>query len=172
MHDRPGIDDPLWDYVLIERLKPYIPYVRKWWDKLENFTTHDVGIYEIPTDGKLLGLKVRFTRTAIRSPIKGVQAFPFIPTIYLQISGVQGGANKMIERVCGKGLEIEEFTIIEKHNLPSTLQQGQFIAFVPTEILSNTKKLGVWLYFTKEEIDLIARGETNKAIKQKALLKI
>lgn len=172
MHDRPGIEDPLWDYVLVERLKPYIPFVRKWWDKVHEFSVHDVGIYEVNTDGKAPGLKVRFTRTAVRSPIKGIQAFPFIPTIYLQISGVQGGANKMIERVCGKGLQIDEFTIIEKHNLPSTLQQGQFVVFIPTDILQGTKRLGHWLYFTKEEIDLLARGEINKAIKQKALLKI
>lgn len=172
MNDRPGLDDPLWEHILRTRLEPYIPYVRDWWSKIEYYTISDVGIQELKTDSLTKGLHIRFTRTAVRSPIKGIQAFPFIPTGYLQISGIQGGTNKMIERVCRKGLEIDEFRIVEKHNLPSTFQQGQFVAFIPSKLFNETKKLGVWLYFNKQEINELANGKLPKSIVQKAILKM
>lgn len=77
----------------------------------------------------------------------------------------------MVERVClDNKMKIDEFTIICKSNLPSTFNASQFVALVPTDILEN-QSLGVWLYFTKEELSLIARGESNEAIKLKAMLK-
>jgi hypothetical protein len=66
---------------------------------------------------------------------------------------------------------LDEFTIIAKSNLPSIFSSAQFIAFVPTQILEETKNLGVWLYFTRQEIELLAKGETNEAIRLKAMLK-
>lgn len=170
VNDKPGLDDPIWDYVLESRLRLYIPAVRDWWDNVHTFSMVDTGVAEIACDTP--GLYVRFTRTAIRSPIKGVQAFPFVPTGRLQLSGVQGGSTKMVERVClGDRLKIDEFTIICKSNLPSTFGATQFVAFVPTEILEDTYLLGRWIYFTIEECSLIARGETSDAIKLKAMLK-
>ena len=167
--DKPGLDDPVWNYVLEQRLRPFIKRVREWWADVHNFEMIDTGIAEVDPDYP--GLYVRFTRTAIRSPIRGIQAFPFIPTGRLQITGVQGGSTKMVERVClDNKMKIDEFTIICKSNLPSTFNASQFVALVPTDILEN-QSLGVWLYFTKEELSLIARGESNEAIKLKAMLK-
>lgn len=167
----PGLDDPIWPYILTQRLSPYIPKVREWWTNVESYTVNDTGIYEL-YDENAPGLMVRFTRTAKRSPVKGIQAFPFVCTGYLQLSGVQGGANKMIERVCMKGLTIDEFTIVEKHNLPSTFQQGQFVAFIPTDLLKDTTKLGIWLYLTPSEMKALASNVVVDTVKQKVLLKI
>jgi len=169
--DRPGVDDPIWDYVLEQRLRPYVPYIREWWADVHNFSMVDTGIVEIYCEDAP-GLYARFTRTAIRSPIRGIQAFPFVPTGRLQITGVQGGSTKMIERVClDNRMKIDEFTVICKSNLPSTFCAGQFVAFVPTEYLEEKTRLGCWLYFTQDELSMIARGETNEAIRNKALLK-
>ena len=170
--DRPGLDDPIWEHVLIQRIMPYIPTIREWWNNVENFTMLDTGIVEL--ECPIAGLYVRFTRTAIRSPIRGVQAFPFIPTGRLQITGVQGGSTKMVERLCLNGrMKIEEFTIICKNNLPSTFNASQLIAIVPTHIIENVKEnLGMWLYFKPSELLLLARGETNDAIRCKAMLKV
>jgi len=168
--DKPGLDDPIWNYVLETRLQPYIGYVREWWANVHNFSMLDTGITELYYDDAP-GLYVRFTRTAIRSPIRGIQAFPFVPTARLQITGIQGGSTKMIDRVCLNGrFKIEEFTIICKNNLPSVFNASQLVAFVPTELLEN-QTLGCWLYFTQEELSLLARGESNEAIRNKALLK-
>lgn len=167
----PGLDDPIWPYILTQRLSPYIPKVREWWTNVESYAVNDTGIYEL-YDENAPGLMIRFTRTAKRSPVKGIQAFPFVCTGYLQLSGVQGGANKMIERVCMKGLTIDEFTIVEKHNLPSTFQQGQFVAFIPTDLLKDTTKLGIWLYLTPSEMKALASDAVVDTVKQKVLLKI
>lgn len=165
----PGVDDPIWDFVLKERLEPYIPRVREWWQQVELCDFTDTGIYELDED--IPGLYVRFTRASVRSPIRGVQAFPFVPAARLQITGVQGGSTKMIARIClNERFTIDEFTIVCKSNLPSVFNAQQFLAFVPTDILKN-QDLGLWLYLTKEELSLLANGETNPAIKYKAMLK-
>lgn len=168
--DRPGLDDPLWEYVLRERCLPYIPRVKQWWTAIDSILFPETGIYAL--DDAPPGLSVRFTRTAVRSPIKGVQAFPLLFTGYLQISGVQGGANKMIERVCARGLEIDGITIIEKHNLPSTYMCGQFIAFIPTDVLKGERHIGRWVYFTDYELRSLVSGQVTDSIKQKAVLKM
>ena len=154
------LDDPLWEYMLVTRLQPYIPAVRKWWSEYEQHELFDTGSAPLSYDDVECpaGLYIRTTYTPARSPIKNVQAFPYVPTAYLQIVGVAGGANRMIERVCKNGLMIDEFSIIEKHNLPSTVQQGQFVAFVPTNVLQGVKKYGRYVYFTIPELIQMANG--------------
>jgi hypothetical protein len=114
----------------------------------------------------------RFTRTAKRSPIKDIQAFPFVPTAYLQMSGVQGGANKMIERLCYVDFMIEEFTIIERHNLPSTYQQGQFVAFIPSILLQDITAFGQWVYLSHDEMLAVVKGHVPFSLQEKAMLKL
>jgi len=168
--DKPGLDDPIWDYLIIDRMKPYIPYVRKWWNEARDYSFLSTGSIELYSE-EINGLYVRHTRTAVRSPIKGIQCFPYVPTGRLQISGVQGGSVKMIERVCmGNRIKIDEFTLVCKSNLPSTVNASQFIAIIPTAILEfNT--LGIWLYLTQEEIGLLALGHITQAMRNKAALK-
>jgi hypothetical protein len=172
-YDNPEIDDPLWPYILTERLKPYMPYVNYWWKHLDLHKFYNTGITELNAPDAP-GLCVRFTRTALRSPIKGVQAFPFVGTAYLQLANIRGGACKMVERVCMDGkLSISGYTIIEKHNLPSILSQGQWIAFVPTYILVDIEhNIGQWIYVTQPELSKLVNGIVPLSIKNKALGKI
>lgn len=168
--DRPGRDDPVWEYVLQTRLQPYIEHARKWWAAIEDMPVYDTGIYDIPDSPP--GMRMRFTRTAIRSPIRGIQAFPFVQTAYLQITGIQGGSVKMIDRVClDNKFKIDEFTIVCKSNLPSTIQQGQLVAFIPTALLEDTKLLGQWLYLKQEELSELVRGRVPESVVIKAMLK-
>ena len=170
IEDRPGRDDPIWDYVLQTRLMPYIPFAREWWSKVEDLVVHNTGIYDLTGPP---GFRYRFTRVAARSPIKGIQAFPFVPTAYLQISGVQGGSTKMVDRVClDNKFTIDEFTIVCKSNLPSTVQQGQFIAFIPTRLISKIENLGLWLYLKREELEALGRGIILESVKLKVVLKL
>jgi len=169
-YDRPGLDDPLWEHVLQQRLMPYIPAVDAWWANIPDLSVHHTGIYGI--EGAPPGLMYRFTRSPVKSPIKGIQAFPFVQTGYLQITGIQGGSTKMVERVCRQGLIINEYKIIEKHNLPSTINQGQFVAFVPITMYENTKELGSWLYFTQDEMVKLLKGEISDAMRNKILLRV
>ena len=163
-------DDSIWEYCLMTKLSPYIPFVKKWWENYTSLTINGTGVFdfEIDSDEELPpGLMVRVTSTAVRSPIKNIQIFPFVPSSYLQIAGVPGGTNKMIERVCRKGFSLEGVKIIEKHNLPSTYHKGQFLAFVPEDIYENSHKLGKYVYLTVAELHAIANNTLPQSIIQK-----
>lgn len=153
--------DSDWEYIFVSKLMPYIACVKKWWRMCGDNEITSTGVSPMTFDDGTnvpAGLFVRTTATARRSPIKHVQAFPFIPTHYLPIYKVPGGMCRMIERVCGRNIEIDGLKVIEKHNLPSTWHQGQFVALVPKEIYNNAQKLGRYMYLSKEEILSIADG--------------
>ena len=162
-------DDPIWEYVVVTKLQPYIPAVKRWWEGYDKMQITSTGVFPIEYDDIECppGLMMRMTSTAVRSPIKHVQAFPFVPSSFLQIAGVTGGVNRMIERVCQKGLTIDEFTIIEKHNLPSSYQKGQLLCFVPTEVLNGAKDLGKYVYMTVLELCSMAKGKLPQSVQAK-----
>lgn len=153
MTDLDKLDDPIWEYVLGTKLAPYIPYVREFWKNIADINIIGTGVFKFNNDNAPPGLLYRVTNTPVRSPIKNVQVFPFVPVNYLQLTNVAGGALRMVSRVCSDNkFSIEEFTIIAKSNLPSTYHQGQIVAFVPSNILNEAQKLGKWIYFTVEEM--------------------
>lgn len=170
MSDPIKYDDPIWEYTLATKLHPYIEPARRFWETVEDIFVSGTGVYPITGDDVPPGMMYRVTNTPVRSPIKHVQIFPFVPVSYLNITGVAGGVNRMVSRVCADGqFTIEEFTIIEKSNLPSTYHQGQFIAFVPTEVLNGAKTLGKWIYCTIPEMMSIAQGIIPKTLEAKML---
>lgn len=162
-------DDPIWEYTLGTKLVNYMPYIRAWWEHYSDIDVKHTGVYNVSDmiNGAPSGLMYRVTNTPVRSPIKGVQAFPFIPVAYLQLTGISGGATRMVERVCMKGMTIEEFTVVEKHNLPSTYHQGQFVAIIPTDVLGNVEQLGRFVYITLAEQVALSRGVVLDSIKLK-----
>ena len=162
-------DDPIWEYVVVTKLQPYIPAVRKWWENYDKMQIVSTGVFPIEYDDCECppGLMMRMTSTAVRSPIKHVQAFPFVPSSFLQIAGVTGGVNRMIERVCQNGLTIEEFTIVEKHNLPSSYQKGQILCFVPTNVLEGAHDMGKYVYMTLLELCSMAKGKLPQSVQAK-----
>lgn len=171
MADIAAFDDPIWEYVLVTKLQAYIPYVRNFWEHISDIVISYTGVYPIKSDDSDMppGLMYRVTNTPVRSPIKNVQVFPFVPVSYLQITNVAGGANRMVSRVCANGFTIEEFAIIEKSNLPSTYHQGQFIAFVPKDVLAGTQQLGKWVYLTTPEMCSLLQDKVSPAIKNKLI---
>lgn len=167
-------DDPIWEYVLNSKLQSYIEPARKFWNNIENLDIHGTGVYPIQQQhvdcDPPPGFMYRVTSTPVRSPIKGIQVFPFVPVAYLQITNIAGGTNRMISRVCAdRRFKIEEFTIIEKSNLPSTYHQGQFIAFVPTERLEQTSIQGKYVYLTQDEMIELCKGNVPLCIKEKVI---
>jgi hypothetical protein len=169
-----GLDDPVWDHVLRQRLEPYIPYARRWWQEIDELAPYDTGVYQIDYDieEQPPGLFFRFTRTPIRSPIKGIQAFPFVVAAYLQITGVPGGSTKLIQRkLMSREYKIDEFTCIDVHNLPSTFNQGQLVAFVPTDVYIDTQTIGKWIYLTDVEISGLIQGRVLNSVQVKAIKK-
>lgn len=160
-------DDKMWEYVLITRLQPYVERAREWWEHYNEIIVEHTGVFQLPDSPP--GMMYRVTNTPVRSPIKNVQVFPFVPVSFLNITGVPGGLNKMISRVCDNGITVDEFTIIEKSNLPSTYHQGQFLCIVPTDILNSSKQLGKFVYLTRPEMAALANGEVPYLVKCKML---
>lgn len=159
MKDSSEYDDPIWEYTLVSRLTPYIEAVRKWWQDYDKLDLRSTCVYPIEGEDVPPGLMARLTSTPARSPVKGVQAFTFVPTSYLNMSGIAGGCIKMVERVCAKGLKIQEFTVIEKHSLPSTYHRGQILIMVPTKVLEDIESLGRYVFVTKSEALTMLHGE-------------
>jgi hypothetical protein len=162
-------DDPIWEYTLGSKLTPYIPFIREWWQKYDSINVSHTGVYSMSDmlEHAPSGLMYRVTNTPVRSPIKGVQAFPFIPVVYLQLTGISGGVTRMVERVCMRGMTIEEFTVIEKHNLPSTYHQGQFVALVPTDVINSVEQLGRFVYLTVSEQVMLTMDMVPDSVKLK-----
>ena len=159
-------EDPIWEYALVAKLQPYLPAVKHFWEHYSELHPTSTGVtpYE-PKDVECPpGLMIRMTNTPVRSPIKHVQAFPFVPVSYLQIAGVSGGVNKMVERICHKGLELEGLIILEKHNLPSTYQNGMILCFVPKDVLEGARDLGKYVYLTFQELCIMAQGDLPKTV--------
>lgn len=170
MSDTSKYSDPLWEYTLFARLDAYIPAVRRFWSGLEDMKVQGEGTYFLRDEGSPDGLMYRVARSPARSPIKGVQVFPFVPVQYLGLTGIPGGVSKMVSRVCaGNALRIGEFTIVEKANLPSTYRSGQLLAFVPTDRLEQTLSEGQWVYLSKEVMLQLAQGKVPASIRQKAV---
>lgn len=155
------LDDPIWEYLLVTKIQPYLPTIRKWWENYDKITVFGTGAVPLKSDDPKCppGLQVRMTSTPVRSPIKHIQAFPFIPTAYFNIAGVPGGVTRMITRVCEKGLTVEEFTVIEKHNLYNTCQRGQWLGIVPTDMLKGARELGKYIYMTLPELMAMAKRD-------------
>lgn len=162
-------DDPIWEYVVASKMTPYLAAARRWWSEYDKLKIMGTGVFPVVYEDMEVppGLNMRMTSTPVRSPIKNVQAFPFVPVAYLQITGVPGGVTRMVERVCEKGLEIEEFIIVEKHNLPSTFHAGQFLAIIPKDVYNGAKELGKYVYLTVQELGSLAQGKCITSVKWK-----
>jgi hypothetical protein len=140
---------------------------------MPDLSPYETGLYPVEYDDvQPPGLFWRFTRTPIRSPIRGIQAFPFIVAGYLQLTGVPGGSTKLIQKLLlSRDYTLGEFTCLEIHNLPSTFNQGQLIAFVPTDIYVDSRNIGKWIYLTNAEISGLIKGEILETVKTKAIIK-
>lgn len=159
-----------WDYILNSKLAEYIPAVHRFWDNITSMVIHGTGVYPVQGDDVPPGLMYRMTNTPARSPIKGVQVFPFVPVPYLHFTNVPGGASRMVSKVCAGGrFVIDGFVIVEKSNLPSTYHQGQFLAFIPEEVYSGARDAGRWIYFKLEEMQQLCSGNVPFTVKQKLI---
>lgn len=166
-------DDSMWEYALNAKLSAYLPKVREFWEHIDDIDVMGTGVYPVLGDDVPTGLMYRVTSTPARSPIKNVQVFPFVPSSYLNFTNVRGGAVRMVSRVCAGGrFTMDEFTIVEKSNLPATYHQGQIVAFVPTAMLEAGKALGRWVYLTANELMALAQGKVLTSIKGKAIKRL
>ena len=99
-------DDPVFEYLLIDILKPYTEAARKWWNDFEN-KTFAIGM-TVPIEDAPPGMFERCTKSPRQSAIYGIQAFPSVSVSYLNLPPIVGGAMVYVEEACKKGLIIDE----------------------------------------------------------------
>ena len=149
-------DDDIWRMILQEKLIPYVEASRKWWAEKEGHSFPTTSTF--PIKGGPPGFYEKCTRSPRMSPIYGVQAFPILNAAYLtDLPRMPGGCMSLIEKICKDGLEIEEFMVISKLGLQSTLRSGLFLCFVPKKVL-NAKSMARWVYLKPHEVLELVNG--------------
>lgn len=152
--------------IVFTRLAKYMPTIREFWKRYPNDIMMDhVGSFMVD-EANAPGLMYRVCPNSIRSPIKHLQVFTFVPVAFLQISGISGGVNRMVERVCNE-VTLDEFTIVQKHASPATYNGGHILCIVPTEYYNGTKSMGKWVYLTYDELMLLRKHEIPVSAHQK-----
>lgn len=162
--------DPIHEWVFRNKMEPYIEWAREWWLHRTEHTFFETGSY--PAEGAPIGMCVRFSRTLSHSPIKGIQAFPYVNAPYLQLHHSPGGSRRLVERLCGM-ITIDEFTLIPKKYLHGTERTGQFICIVPTDLLAEEQGVrGRYVWFSGSDLISLSEGMCDKNIRErlKALL--
>lgn len=151
------------EYLLSARLLPYLVDMREFWKDVDSISTVISGEHSYKKD-----ILYRVTNTPTRSPIKNIQVFPFISTASL---GMTSGYQQMLSKICGSGkFRIEEFTIIVKSGIPTMFQRGQWLSFVPTDLLEKAQDIGTWVFLTKDEMrNLCITDGVYASIKQKII---
>lgn len=158
--------DKIYEYILIDKLQPYLEPVRKWWKEFENKTFTHTATFPVK-DGPP-GLFEKCARSPRQSAIYGVQAFPIIAVSYLNLPSMAGGAMNAVDEICKMGIEVEEFTVISKKGLPSTLMNGLFLCMIPTQVL-NDRPIARWVYLRPNEILELANGIVTNTLAERVL---
>jgi hypothetical protein len=155
--------DPVYEYILQAKLEPYIEWAKRWWTYWEDEVFFETGTY--PAKGAPPGTFIRFSRTLAHSAVRGVQAYPYVATPFLQLRHVPGGSRALVDRLCGRteGFIIDGIRCIERKNLHGTERNGQFIALVPVTLvdaaaLEQRMVRGRYLWIRGEDILSLAAG--------------
>lgn len=156
--------DEVYGYMLQAQLEPYLEKAKEWWDNYDIKEFTHTGSFPIE-DGPN-GMFIRFYRTPKQSPIKGIQAFPYVISNVIDIPKVPGGIRKFIHNTCAKGYTIRDFTLIEKMYLHGTERSGQFICIIPNDkYIVGCEGRFVWV--SDGDIHDISSGFITKKIKDK-----
>ena len=165
MSGTPDMNPEEWERVLVDRLSGAVPVARRFWEEVSRLDVNRTGVFPIPYAGET-GMMMRITRAASMSPIKGIQAFPFMPADELRLSGVPGGYKRMIKKVCGEEMEIDGMKVIEVENCRNTYVRGTVLACIPPDRLNlRWERL---MYLTRDDAWALARGEVPKGVRLKA----
>ena len=156
--------DVVYEYMFKDKMMPFIEVAREWWQSYESLMFDSIGSMPLLNDKDVSGIFVRFYRTPAQSTIKGIQAFPYIPTQYIDMLRVPGGIRKYIHDICVNGYMIDEFILIERMYLHGTERSGQFICIIPQRMLIAEGKY-VWL--TRNDILELSVGNVTTAMRNR-----
>lgn len=161
----PELNLDAWERVLVDRLQDAIPIAKRFWAEVKNLDVTRTGVFPLSYAGET-GVMVRITRAASKSPIRGIQAFPFLPADELKIATVPGGYKRMVKKVCKDSMELDGIKIIEIENCRNTYTRGTVLALIPPERLNDRWER--WMYITRDDAWALSRGEVPADIKKKS----
>jgi len=150
-----NINDPVFQYVLIDKLQPYIVAARKWWKEKEGHSFLTTSTFPIKWGPP--GFYEKCTRSPRQSPIYGVQAFPIVAVSFLDLPRMAMGAMSAVEKIAKDGLEIDEFIVTSKQGLQSTSRCGLFLCLIPKEEM-NLRTPSRWIYLKPNDILELVNG--------------
>ena len=160
------IDDPVFRYVLMDKLQPYIAAARKWWAEKEGRSFLTTSTF--PLKWGPPGMYEKCTRSPRMSPIYGIQAFPVVNVSYLDLPRMPLGAMSMVEKIAKEGIEIDEFVIVSKSGLQSTNRAGLFLCIILKEELES-RSMSRWVYMRPNDILELANGIVSKDLIERIL---
>jgi hypothetical protein len=167
--ERMGDLDPVYEYVFQNKMEPYIAWAKEWWKTWQEKTYFETGTYP-PGDGAPRGLFIRFSRTLAHSPVRGVQAFPYVSVPYLNLHHVPGGIRRFVDELCHSGFTLHGMVLIERRYLHGTERNGQFICIVPQELfteLDGRMVKGRYVWLSGDDILTIASGVIDGRIQRR-----
>lgn len=154
-------------YILIEKLMPYTEAARRWWSSYKDKVFIDTTCF--PMKDAPAGMFEKIVRSPKQSCVYGVQAFPIVAPTYIQnLPSVSGGVMAAIEFIAKQGLIIDEFTLIPKRGLQTTLRNGFFLCYIPTDLLDGTVYCR-WVYMSPEDIVAAAAGVVTEDLKARVM---
>lgn len=160
-------DDPVFEAMLRHMLIPYIEAARQWWSEMEHKTFAYSVCLEIENGPP--GFFEKCARSPTHSAIFGVQAFPCVACSYLQFPGpVAGGAMRLIDHLLNHQMIYDEFTLVLKRGLHSTMGTARFICIVPTTVLQSISPAR-WVYLRPEEILELVNGVVTADLQERLL---
>lgn len=149
-------DDPVYEAMFRHMLKPYITAAKLWWSHMDRKTFPYSACYEVQEGPP--GFFEKCSRSPTHSAVFGVQAFPCVSCSYLQFPGpIAGGAMRLIDHLLSHPMIYEEFTLILKRGLHSTMGTTRFICIIPTAELEKISPAR-WVYLRPEEILELVNG--------------
>jgi len=159
-------DDPVFLYILIDKLQPYIQAARQWWADKEGHSFQTTSTFPIKWGPP--GFYEKCTRSPRQSPVYGIQAFPIVHVSHLQLPRMPLGAMSMVEKLTKDGIEIEEFVIIGKSGLQSTSRLSLFLCIIPKKELE-ARSMSRWVYMRPNEMIELVSGAVPKSLVERLL---
>ncbi len=169
------IHDPLWEALFVQRLRTYLPYMRRFWDEIDNITVVDTGTYDFPKYAENQPyMYYRCARSPLQSIMRGIQVFPYIHVASLKdMPRVAGGMMARAKEIFGQERKytLDGFVIQAAWNIPSFETSGAIFAFVPEDIYNKSMEeaQGEWRFITKDELLILKAGLCPESFRKRLL---
>lgn len=145
--------------VFYVRLNEVLPDAKAFWNTEQGLDVSEPGVHKFR--GKVMYIiypKVK------KSPIKYVQAFPFVPLKDLGIFGNARNIAPMCSAIVGGGLEVDGMEVRLLKDGSNNYRMSS-LAFIPKDVMD--RQLSRWLHLREEDVRQLSRGFVSYYIKDR-----